>query len=66
MIPKKRGLPGIGDITDKSPENFSGHLVAPDHEFGGIYARSMHLKFNTKRKKGARRQVQKKLEISPL
>ena len=21
-------------ITDKSQENFSGHLVAPDHEFG--------------------------------
>ncbi len=23
----------IRDITDKSAENFSGHLVAPDHEF---------------------------------
>ncbi len=32
------------DITDKSPENFSGHLMAPDHEFGGIFVRSMHLK----------------------
>ena len=29
------------DITDKSPENFSGHLVAADHEFGGIFARSV-------------------------
>ena len=33
-----------GDITDKSPESFSGHLAAPDHEFGGIFARSVHLK----------------------
>ena len=31
------------DITDTSPENFSGHLVFPDHEFGGIFARSVHL-----------------------
>ncbi len=23
------------DITDKTAENFSGHLVAPGHEFGG-------------------------------
>ena len=28
------------DITDKTAENFSGHLMAPDHEFGGIFARS--------------------------
>ena len=32
------------DITDKTAEKFSGHLVAPDHEFGGIFARSVHLK----------------------
>ncbi len=31
------------DITDKTAENFSGHLVAPDPEFGGIFARLMHL-----------------------
>ncbi len=36
------------DITDKSPENFSGHLVAPDNEFGGIFARSVHLKLSEK------------------
>ena len=36
------------DITDKSPENFSGHLVALDHEFGGIFARSVHLKLSEK------------------
>ena len=24
------------DITDKTAEEFSGHLVALDHEFGGI------------------------------
>ncbi len=38
----------IGDIADKSPENFSGHLVAPDHEFGGIFARSVHRKLPEK------------------
>ena len=31
----------IRDLTDKTAENFSGHLVAPDHEFGGIFARSV-------------------------
>ncbi len=36
------------DITDKSPENFSGHLMAPDHEFGGVFARSVHLKISEK------------------
>ncbi len=35
-------------ITDKSPENFSGHLVAPDHEFGGIFTRSVHLELPEK------------------
>ncbi len=38
----------IGDITDKFPENFSGHLVAPDHEFGGVFERSVHLKLSEK------------------
>ena len=32
------------DITYKTPENFFGHLVALDHEIGGIFARSVHLK----------------------
>ncbi len=32
------------DITDKTAKNFSGHLMAPDHEFGGIFARSVHPK----------------------
>ena len=36
------------DITDKTAENFSGHLVAPDHEFGGIFARPVHLKLPEK------------------
>ncbi len=36
------------DITDKTAENFSGHLVAPDHEFGGIFVRSVHLKLPEK------------------
>ena len=36
------------DITDKTAENFSGHLVAPDHEFGGIFARLVHLKLPEK------------------
>ncbi len=36
------------DITDKTAENFFGHLVAPDHEFGGIFARSVHLKLPEK------------------
>ncbi len=36
------------DITDKATEFFSGHLVAPDHEFGGIFARSVYLKLPEK------------------
>ena len=36
------------DITDKTAEKFSGHLVGPDHEFGGIFARSVHLKLQEK------------------
>ncbi len=36
------------DITDKTAEKFSGHLVAPDREFGGIFARPVHLKLPEK------------------
>ncbi len=36
------------DITDKTAENFSGHLVVPNHEFGGIFVRSVHLKLPEK------------------
>ncbi len=38
----------IRDITYKTPENFFGHLVALDHEIGGIFARSEHLKLPDK------------------
>ena len=38
----------IRDITYKTPENFFGHLVALDHEIGGIFARSVHLKLPEK------------------
>ena len=41
---KLEELPLIRDITYKTPENFFGHLVALDHEIGGISARSVHLK----------------------
>ena len=41
-------MPRIKDITDKTAENFSRHLVAPDHEFGGIFARSVRLKLPEK------------------
>ncbi len=34
----------IRDITYKATQIFSGHLVSPDHDFGGIFARSVHLK----------------------
>ena len=48
VVVRMRRIVSIRDITDKSPENFSGHLVAPDHEFGGISARSVHLKLPEK------------------
>ncbi len=38
----------IRDITYKTPENFFGHLVALDHEIGGIFARSVHVKLPEK------------------
>ena len=41
-------LISIRDITYKTPENFFGHLVALDHEIGGIFARSVHLKLPEK------------------
>ncbi len=42
-----RWEPCNGDITDKSAEYLSGHLVALDHEFGCTFARSVHLKYWT-------------------
>ena len=36
------------DMTDKATEFFSEQLMAPEHECGGIFARSVHLKLPEK------------------